>query len=187
MKTSLSILLALNITLASHAQLKLDSPTENTSSTTTLLDPDSLNQTLQQLPYSLLPSFHSIDSIRQHFNATADSLQKDYQTALSVIGAETRNINNALDSAAALNLPTGKYTARLDSMNSLRLDASKKFTSRLQDLKSKTTSGLNSLNLPPEYQEPLNQLTTKINTLNLDAEIIKIPEFQIPGYAPPDI
>lgn len=131
-----------------------------------------------------LTSFHKIDSVRQQFNLAADNVRKHYQAALTQVDATTRKLNGAVDSLRLLNMPTIKYEGQLDSLTAVRREIQTKFTSRLNDLKSNTVEKLNALDLPQEYQKPINDLTKNIDRLNLNTDAIRLPEINIPGYSP---
>ena len=142
---------------------------------------------LTQLPDSLLPAYHRIDSIRISFNQKADSLQSEYRNALSKIDAHANKINGRIDSLSHLNINTSRYTRTLDSLNNLRQKIEQKFTSRLNDLKAKTTGKLNDLDIPDEYKQPIQELTGKIDQLGLNTGDMKIPQLNIPGFSIPKI
>jgi len=183
MKYLLFLLLFLAIRGLSVAQSDLDSLALKTE----LFNVDSLTQNFSLLPDSLLPSFSKIDSIRNNFNLAADSIKTQYKKNLSEIDAQTNRLNHGIDSLQRLNLPTEKYTKSLDSLNQLRQNTVAKFTSKLTALKAKTTDKLNALDLPSQYKEPIQELTHKIDGLNLGTGDIKIPELDIPGYSLPKI
>src|SRR5690606_11718045 len=62
-----------------------------------------------------------------------------------------------------------------------------KFTSRLNELKKNTNGKLQELDLPAEYKEPLQALTQKVEALNINTDIAKLPPLEIPGYSLPDL
>jgi hypothetical protein len=138
-------------------------------------------------PDSLLPSYYEIDSIRHNFNLAADSLRAHYKNAVSKIDGKTRRLNKSVDSLAKLNLPIRVDTGKVDSLNQLRRSTENEFTSRLQALKARTIGKLDALDLPPEFKEPLQELIQKVDALEFNSDIIKIPELKIPGYSLPKI
>lgn len=113
-------------------------------------------------------------------------MQTNYQKPIVRIEAETNKANRTIDSLHRFQLPTERYTKRLDSLNSLRQTAEAKLSSRLNALKAKTTDKLNALDLPPEFQEPLQKLTKSVNDLRINSDVVKIPELKIPGYTLPE-
>jgi hypothetical protein len=169
-----------------YAQTKADTVQQNIASASDKINIDSLTQ-LPQLPDSLLPSFHKVDSIRNEFNKKADSLKNGYEHAVSKIDAASGKVNHTIDSLQNLNLPTGKYTRKLDSLNQIRQQTTAKFTSKADALKAKTTGKLNALDLPPQYKEPLQSITGKVDGFNLNTNFAKIPEVPIPGYSMPKV
>lgn len=172
---------------ATRGQGTLDSLSEKVMSATEKYDPDSLQEQLPQLPDSLLPAYSKIDSIRIAFNQEADSLETQYKQEISKIDRRANKLNNRIDSLSNLQLPSTKYTKSLDSLGRVRQKLEEKFTSRLSELKTKTTGKLNSLDLPPEYQKPVQALTSKIDRFNLDTPGVDIPELRVPGFSVPKI
>jgi hypothetical protein len=167
-------------------KVSVDSLQQKVASVTDKVNVDSLQQKLPQLPDSLMPSFHKVDSIRTSFNLGADSIRNEYQSAIAKIDAQKNKVNSTIDSLQRFKLPTGKYTGKLDSLNQLSSNTTSKYTAKLDELKSKTTGKLNALDLPPEYKEPIQGLTKNVDGLGLDGAA-KIPGLEIPGYSLPKI
>lgn len=183
MKGPFLLTLFISLSVAVFAQVQPDSLHLKIDSALDRISVNSLGNPLAPLPDSLLPAYNRIDSIRISFNQKADSLQSEYQKALSKIDAHVNKINTRIDSLSHLNISTSRYAKTLDSLNALRQKIEQKFTSRLNDLKEKTTGKLNALDLPPEYKQPIQELTGKIGGLNLNSGNIKIPELNIPGFS----
>ena len=198
MKTLFPILLFFATISAALAQVNTDSVGHKIDSLGYRLDSlgnkiDSFNQKissiptgLPQLPDSLLPAYNKVNAIRHEFNEKADSLKNEYQTAISKIDKQTHKINNTIDSLEHLKLPTGKYTGKLDSLNQIRQKKTAEITSKVDALKAKTTGKLKGLDLPPQYNEPLQQLTSK-DGFGLNSDFVKIPQLEIPGFSVPKI
>jgi hypothetical protein len=172
--------------VCTFAQTKVDTLQKKITSASNKINVDSLTR-LPQLPDSLLPSFHKVDSIRNEFNEKGDSLKNGYEQTVSKIDAASGKVNRTIDSLRNLNLPTGKYTRKLDSLNQVRQETKAKFTSKADALKAKTTGKLNALDLPPQYKEPLQSITGKVDGFNLNTDFTKIPEVNIPGYSMPKV
>lgn len=168
-------------------KVTVDSLQQHVTRTLNTLDVDSLQAGLRQLPDSLMPAYRKIDSIRNAFNGAADSIQQEYHHSLSRIDSAAHKIQRTIDSASHLNLSTARYTKALDSLNSLRRRLEKKFTSRLDDIKSKTIEKVNGLDLPAEYKEPIQRLTGKIDGLSLHGDVLNIPPLDVPGFSLPKI
>src|SRR5688500_14114094 len=126
---------------------------------------DSLAQNFLLVPDSLLPSIQKIDSIRNAFTYIADSIQSEYRRTISKLDAQIGSVRKTMDSLQHLNLSTGKYAKKLNSLNDARKSREKQFAAKLEALKSKATDKLNALDLPPEYKEPLQNLTKNINDI----------------------
>src|SRR5690242_946238 len=134
-KLTLSITLIFGIFWAGHAQEKLDSIQQKLDSRLNKVDGitqklDSLSPQLPTLPDSLLPSFQKLDSIRDGFNKEAFAIKDEYHKSISSIDGEAKKINHKIDSLGSLNLPTKKYTGRLDSLNQLRQKKTADFNSK---------------------------------------------------------
>jgi hypothetical protein len=185
MKGPLILTLFFTVFLTAPAQVNIDSVQQKLD-IVFQTDLDSLQNRLTNLPDSLLPSYHKIDSIRKDFNLAAESLRNQYTTTLSNIDAETNRLSTTVDSLRVLKLPASRYAKSIDSLNRIRESTETKFTSRLNELQAKTTGKLQSLDLPAEYKEPLQKLTENINELNLNTDIVKIPSLAIPGYSLPE-
>ncbi|HEY0656561.1 MAG TPA: hypothetical protein VGD65_25685, partial [Chryseosolibacter sp.] len=169
------------------AQEKTDSIKTKINATVNKYSVDSLTSKLNPLPDSLLPSYRKVDSIKTEFSQKAQSIKHSYDSSIARIDDSRKRVNSKIDSLQRLNLPTGKYTRKLDSLASLQKNTESKFNSKLADLKSKTTGKLNSLDLPSEYKEPLQSLTTNVDNFNLSSDVAKIPGFEIPGFEMPKV
>ena len=143
---------------------------------------DAIPQNYRQLPDTLAAVKH-INSIRSNFNTQADSIRSAYKNAVTTIDSETSKVNKRIDSVQRLNMATRKYKKKLERLVECRQKMEAQFTKKLKALKAKTTDKLTSLNLPPEYKEPLNELTNKINEVNLSSAKIRLDELNIPGYS----
>jgi hypothetical protein len=186
MKNPFLILICFFVATTAFAQIKADTVQQKIASASDKINVDSLTQ-LPQLPDSLLPSFHKVDSIRNEFNEKADSLKNGFENAVSKIDAASVRVNHTIDSLQNLNLPTKKYSRKLDSLSQVRQQTTAKFSSKADALKAKTTGKLNALDLPPQYKEPLQSITGKVDGFNLNTDFTKIPEVNIPGYSMPKV
>ncbi len=147
----------------------------------------SIPTNLPLLPDSLLPLYNKLNSVRDEFNQKADSLQNDYQIMISKIDTRALKINDAIDSLQNLKLPIDKYTKQLDSLNQLRQKSTVAFNSKVETLKGKTIGRLKDLNLPPQYNTPLQQVTSKVDGFDLNGDFVKIPQIEVPGFSIPRI
>ena len=184
-KTFSLISIFLTTCAVAHAQSLADSLSRKLAVTTPPVNICSLEESVSQRPGSFLPTFQRLDSISNKFTLEADSTQQTYRHAVAEIQSKTRTVNNTIDSLAKLNLPSGNYTRKADSLQRLKNSFESNYKSRFDSLKSKTIRRLQSLDLPPEYKEPLEKLTTNITDLNINTDIAKIPSLDIPGYPLP--
>jgi hypothetical protein len=187
MKDLFVLLLFLTISAKNTAQVTVESLQEKISLELTKTNLDSPLIQLTQLPDSLLPSYYKLDSIRTEINSTTDSIRNKYQDAVSKIEEEKNIVNNYIDSLRALNLPVDKSMKRLDSLDQLLEKAEAKASGELNALKSHANGKLKALNLPTEYNQPLQQITNRVNTLTINSGPIGIAEMEIPGYSLPKI
>ena len=186
MKGPLILILFLTIFFAVPAQVVVDSVQQKLD-LAIQAELDSLQNRLTHLPDSLLPAYHKIDSIRNDFNLAVDSLKREYTATVSRIDAQTNRLNKTVDSLRVLKVPATRFAKSVDSLDGVRKSFATKFASRLNELQTKTTGKLQSLDLPDEYTEPLQKLTENISDLNLNTDIVTIPSLQIPGYSLPEI
>lgn len=187
MKGPSLFILLLAVSITANAQIRVDSAEQRLDAVTSRLRVDSVQERLQHLPDSLLPTLSKVDSIRNGFNTKADSLKSQYQKAIGDINTQSSRLNHKIDSLKKLNLRTNKYERSLRKLSDLRQKTEGKFNEKLTSLKSKTTDKLNALDLPPEYKEPIQKLTKQIDGLNINNEVLKIPELKIPGYDLPNM
>ena len=118
---------------------------------------DSANNNLQAKAGTLkLPgdstvraSYQKVDSIRSNFQSKADSLQRAYQKPINQLNQTRESLQKKIDSLQTLELPAIGLTKKLDSVNSLSAQKIGEMKGEVEKLKSKATSGLNSLDLPP--------------------------------------
>lgn len=185
------LLLILIFTCAtSYAQTKEDSLSSQINSDR--LSTDSLRAKLPEVPDSIRATYLRADSIKTEFNAEAQSLKNSYDSAVSRIDAPRAKINATIDSLENLKLPTDKYTRKLDSLTSLHKQTESKYSSKLAELKSKTTGKLDALDLPPQYKEPVQALTKNVDALNLNSETLQVPGLKgsgldVPGLELPNV
>src|SRR5688500_16907867 len=172
--------LFLAISVAASAQLNVDSMQQTAALSSSKAKIDSLLKKVAHLPDSLVPSFHKIDSIRNQLNLAADSIQTEYENTVSRIDAQTKKLNQSIDSLRDLNLPATTFTKRLDSLNQIVQSIQKKFNSKLNVLKTKTIDKVKAIDLPPECREPPQQMTKHMDALSVNSRIVKIPALDLP-------
>lgn len=187
MKALLILSLIFTLFLPAFGQTKVDSVTTQVEANLQTLSVDSLQAKLPQMPDSLKQAYHKIDSIKTDFNAKARSLKNSYDSTIAKIDTPRAKINSSIDSLQRLQLPTDKYTRKLDSLANLKTQAESKFNSNLADLKSKTTGKLNALDLPPQYKEPVQAMAKNVDAFSLNSNAIEIPGVEIPGYELPKL
>jgi hypothetical protein len=130
-----------------------------------------------QLPgdSTMLASYHKVDSIRSNFQSKADSLQSVYQKPINQFNETRGSLQRKIDSLQALRLPTIRLTKKLDSVNNLSAQKIGEMKSEVEKLKSKATSRLNSLDLPPEVKEHTDKLKQSLGSYQIPTANGTIP------------
>lgn len=128
-------------------------------------------------------SLKKIDSIQSSFKFKTDSLQQFYKEPLSKIDSAILSVQHKVDSLTSFKLPTGKLTNKMDSLNQLKSTTIGELNGKVNQLKSKVTASLMEVTLPPQMQDPLNELTKSINSYMPSLPNGKLQEFQ-PGKLP---
>lgn len=114
-----------------------------------------------------LNSIYKADSIALTFQTKADSLNAEYQAQLSKITSAQIRLQSQADSLNNLQLPTDKITKKIDSLQLIKNENLGFLTTKVNELKSKTTEAFSSINLPPQLQEPLSKLQTAVQSYSL--------------------
>lgn len=158
MKRLLAILLALFAFHVSSAQIDTLNTVVKTDSLKKLIRTDSLPPVGQRL-----------DSIQNNFQSRADSVNRAYQNTAGKIQSLRDSYQHKADSLTKLNLPAGKYTGKVDSLNNELVSARQKATGKISSLKQEATGKINALPLTPDLQARAAQLTSNINGANLSS------------------
>lgn len=129
-----------------------------------------------------------VDSIKSSVTSRMDSVQNAYEGALSKIQQSTNSLKSKIDSLASRNLPTTRYTAKLDSVtqkfNGMQGDLDKKIAS----IKSKARAKLDSIPIQPELKEKLSGVTKSIDQIGPQTVYDKLPvDLKATQLAMPDI
>lgn len=70
-----------------------------------------------------LVTYSRFDSIRAKFNVSADSFHGQYRNMIADFNAETKRINQTIDSLERLTLPTKKYEKKLGELSNSKRKA----------------------------------------------------------------
>lgn len=140
-------------------------------------------------------AFHKADSIRSGFQSKVDSLQQAYQKPVHKMDSVSRRLQHKLDSLSAIasskaGLPDkliSKYKSRLDSVTRAKTQKLAELNQKVDKLKSKATESLKDINLPPQMQGPVNNLTQSIQGYKIPIVNGKIPgvdlsSARLPGF-----
>jgi hypothetical protein len=120
-----------------------------------------------------------LDSIQTSFYKGADSLKTEYRTKLAKLDASKNKLQSKIDSLGSLNLPTEKYTAKLDSVNSKYSETVVSLDNKMESLKSKTVGRVKDLQLPPELQEKASVITQNVEGFKLPVKDLNIPSLDM--------
>lgn len=187
MKVFLLVTGLLSVPLASSAQMELDSLDYVIEPVVIQSVGDSVKTEGHDLPNTIRAPYNEIDSIRNDFNHSADSLQDQYNDIIAKIDTLAAPLKHTIDSLARLDLPSNRACKTLDSLNRARESITSRYASRLNALKSEAMQKLNSLSPPPEHRKPLEEMSQKINTVSIDTKTIEIPELNLPHYDVPQL
>jgi hypothetical protein len=152
---------------------------------------DSLEQgrvQFPQLPDSLKAPWTKVDSIRNDFNTSSDSLTNAYQQSLAPLNKRMSKVLNGIDSLNNLQIPPTELNLELDSLKQQRVAVENQFNSKSSQLKTKTIGKLDRVEMTPEMQGPVGDFKQKVDGFNIsNNDFVKIPALEVKGYALPDI
>jgi predicted nuclease with TOPRIM domain len=120
-----------------------------------------------------------LDSIQNSFYKGADSLKSEYRDKLAKLDSSKNKLQTKIDSLGSLNLPTEKYTEKLDSVNNKYSETVNSLNTKMESLKSKTVGRVKDLQLPPELQEKASALTRNVEGFKLPVKDLNIPALDV--------
>jgi hypothetical protein len=123
----------------------------------------------------------ALDSIQSSFYGTSDSLKHEYKSKFNSIDSTRTGLQAKIDSLNKLQLPTDKYTHKLDSVMYQREKAVSSLNEKMDALKSKATDKINKLELSPELQNKADALTGDIRGFKLPVKDMNIPSLDLPS------
>lgn len=109
-----------------------------------------------------------IDSVKNGFNASVDSLSINYSYQLNAVDKETSLLRHRIDSLSRVNLSTSHLSSKLDSLGEVRKKAIAEFEGKMSVLKSKTIRELNGNNVTSELAGPVNELARQIDDVDIN-------------------
>ncbi|HEY9046812.1 MAG TPA: hypothetical protein VIN08_12995 [Ohtaekwangia sp.] len=142
---------------------------------------DSLSRELAALDTAITPRHDALDSIEYSFYHKSDSLKGEYKSKFASLDSSKNALEHKIDSLQSLQLPTEKYTHKLDSVLQQREKAVGSLNSKIDELKSKATDKINKLELSPELQNKADQLTGNIKDFKLPVKDLNIPALDLPN------
>jgi hypothetical protein len=123
---------------------------------------------------------NKLDSAQHAFYQKANLLKSIHKSRLTSIDSSQQNVEHTIDSLHQLQLPTEKYTAKLDSLQRERTKTVTSLNTKMEALKSKTTAGIRELGLPPEMNEKIAGVTQSIEGFQLPVKDLNIPDLNLP-------
>jgi hypothetical protein len=156
---------------------------------------DSLKSSIQ-LPDSL-KQLHELDSVQQTTKQEFSKLKNQYDSIDKKFGGPLAKLQHQADSARKLNLPTDRYTKKMDSLTQLREGHLAGIKNKTEMLKEKSTAKIKSLKLPPAISKEAQQFGQGLNKLDVslpDANtnfpsmpsLAKMPGVSMPGVNIPN-
>ncbi|MFN7654911.1 MAG: hypothetical protein ACK5PC_16840 [Cyclobacteriaceae bacterium] len=200
MKTALLSFLILRLGMSAVAQVKDSVQISTEAAREKIKSLDSAQQQLKtkldslQLPVdsTARAAVRKAEAIRNDFQTKTDSLQRAYQQPINQLNERKASLQQKIDSLHRLQLPTDKYTSKLDSVNRLSTAKTAELMQKVDALKDKATKNLKDLQLPAELQgqtAPLEQAISKFNIPMVNGKIPDvginnpIPGVQLPGMS----
>ncbi len=123
----------------------------------------------------------TLDSIKYNFYQKSDSLKQSFHQRFSSLDSGNNDLQHKVDSLTSLNLPTEKYTHKIDSIAGKQQEAAAALNGKLEDLKKKSLGKIDGLELSPELQTQANALTKDIQGFRLPVKDFNIPALNTPG------
>ncbi len=120
-----------------------------------------------------------LDSIQTSFYKGADSLKAEYQYKLAKLDSSKKKLQSKIDSLSSIGMPTEKYTAKLDSVNTKYAETVSSLNNKIEKLKSNTIGKMNDLQLPPELQQQVSSITQNVDGFKLAGKDLNIPALHV--------
>jgi hypothetical protein len=140
---------------------------------------DSLLDQTHAYDSTLLKPQQKLDSIQLGFYQQSDSIKLQFKNKLSGLDSTGASVQHTIDSLSSLNLPTEKYTHKLDSINQERQKAVSSLNEKMEGLKSKTTGRIKEMNFPPELNDKVSALTKNVDGFQLPVKDLNIPSLEL--------
>lgn len=141
---------------------------------------------------------HELDSVQQQTKKEYTRLKNEYDSVDQHIGSSIAKIQRTTDSLGNLNLPTGTYTKKLDSLKLVKESKLDSIKSKTQALKEQSAKKIQNLKLRPNVNQEVQHFTQALNKLdvslpNTDLNFPTIPSLgnmptvSMPGVNVPSI
>jgi hypothetical protein len=136
-------------------------------------------------------ALNKVDSIRTAFQSKVDSVQNAYRAPLNKLNEVRHGLQNKIDSLKGSGTRSAKkltreYGAKLDSINRIQSQKLAEVNQKVEQFKSKAGASLKEVNLPPQMQAPLNNLTQSIQGYKVPVINGSIPN-NLPATALPGL
>jgi len=107
-----------------------------------------------------------LDSIQTAVHNRIDSITLAYTGTLNKIQLSANAYQKKLDSLQSVDLPTHKITSKRDSLSNLLSTTQAELNGKLEALKTKAMDRIHAMDLPPELDERVSQLTGTISNIS---------------------
>lgn len=154
---------------ANALQQKLSSKSDSIPNPLTKLQNNQVKDTLTYLN-------SRIDSIQHGVNTRIDSIQNIYTQAVTSAQHVGQKFKTKIDSLQKRNLPTDKYTAKMDSVQQKVASLQNNLGQKVEGVKKQATDKINKMDFPPELKDKANKLTGSIQGLGPQTLQANLPE-----------
>lgn len=121
-----------------------------------------------------------LDSIRLETEKDYDSFKSKYDSISQVTDAVQSKLQSKIDSLTNLNLPTLDLSHKLDSTKEARTANLRELDSKWESKKSKHTTAVSELNLPPPWDQGQQALVDATSKLDLS---LSMPDANLPSFS----
>ncbi|MEQ9415050.1 MAG: hypothetical protein RIF39_14535 [Cyclobacteriaceae bacterium] len=141
-----------------------------TIDSTSVIQPDS----------TVAVKLNQLDSIRKETEADYSNFKKKYDSINQSASTTQAKLQSKIDSLTTLNLPTLDLSHKLDSTKEARTSKLKELESTWENTKSKYTSAITELNLPPPWDQGQQSLMAATSKLDIK---LPVPEANLPSLS----
>jgi hypothetical protein len=153
---------------------------------------DTLISSLSSIDSLTIKGQSGLDSIQNSAAEQFNSIRETYDSVMTVVSEQSTRVNREIDSLHNLNLPGEGLLSKLDSIEHWKNEKINALNGTVEDLKTKVTEKVKTLDLPPELEEKGRELTMTMNELDVSLPDAGIPvalqdnlQMDLPGLENP--